>query len=68
MPDMGSDAPPEKSSEERNTTISLKVETKERLKKFGEMGMSYDDLLNRLMDSFEKVHGQGKIGQGGEER
>jgi len=62
MPDISSDVPEEKSplEEKTNTTIALKVETRERLKRFGEMGMSYDDLLNRLMDFFEENHRETK--------
>jgi len=36
------------------TTIQLKKETVERLKKHGEFGQSYDDLLNTLLDKIKK--------------
>ncbi len=32
------------------TTISLKEETKERLRQRGEKGESYDDIIRRLLD------------------
>ena len=32
------------------TTITLEVETKKRLQKYGKMGESYDQLINRILD------------------
>lgn len=40
---------------EGRKTISIDTETWERLKQFGKFGESFDDLLNRLMDTIEKV-------------
>lgn len=35
-------------------TLTITNATYERLKKFGNFGESFDDLLNRLMDNIEK--------------
>jgi len=40
---------------EGRKTISVDIETWERLKSFGKFGESFDDLLNRLMDSIERM-------------
>jgi len=37
------------------TTIQIKVATRERLKRFGHKGESYDDIIDRLMDYFEEL-------------
>lgn len=34
------------------TTISLDVETRDRLKELGNKGETYDDLVNRLIDHY----------------
>lgn len=36
------------------TTILVEPDTRARLKQFGTHGMTYDDILNRLMDQVEK--------------
>ncbi len=36
-------------------TISIGARTWERLKKFGEFGESFDDILNRLMDNMKRT-------------
>lgn len=36
------------------TTIVLKKKTKERLRKLGEKGQSYDYILNKLLDELGK--------------
>lgn len=43
---------------EQNTTIRVAKSTKERLKKRGEMGMSYDDALNYVLDQLEELENQ----------
>ena len=40
---------------ERHTTIRVSTETKNRLKSYGEMGMSYDDVVMELLDRIEEV-------------
>jgi uncharacterized protein (UPF0371 family) len=40
---------------EQKTTIRVAKSTKERLKKRGEMGMSYDDALNHVLDQLEEL-------------
>jgi hypothetical protein len=40
--------------ENDTTTIRVKFKTKRRLDEFGNKGDSYDDLLNRLIDEFER--------------
>ena len=37
------------------TTIQVSKATRDRLKRHGRMGESYDDLLNRIMDFLEKL-------------
>jgi hypothetical protein len=41
--------------ENKFTTITLRESTKERLQKHGNMGESFDELLNRILDQIEKV-------------
>jgi predicted CopG family antitoxin len=41
-------------SDEDLTTIQLKKKTRERLKKEGDKGESYDDVINRILDEKEK--------------
>lgn len=41
-------------STKKVTTIQLRPETKERLKKYGEMGMSYDEVINRILDELDE--------------
>lgn len=36
------------------TVIRLAMKTKERLKRYGQFGESYDDLFNRILDEVEK--------------
>jgi Tfp pilus assembly protein PilO len=43
---------------EQKTTIQVAESTKERLKKRGEMGMSYDDALNHVLDQLEELENQ----------
>lgn len=40
---------------ERKTTIRVAESTKERLKERGEMGMSYDDALNHVLNRLEEL-------------
>lgn len=37
-----------------NTTILIKKETRKRLGNYGTKGMTYDELLNYLMDKIDK--------------
>jgi len=37
-----------------NTTIPITKKTKERLKKYGKMGETWDALLNRILDECKK--------------
>lgn len=37
------------------TTIQVDVETREKLKRFGHKGESYDDIIERLMDYCEEL-------------
>jgi len=37
------------------TTISVSKETHRRLKAIGQMGESYDDVVKRLLDLYEKM-------------
>ena len=36
------------------TTITVDPKVRDRLKKFGNSGMTYNDILTRLMDRFEE--------------
>lgn len=36
------------------TTIQLEEKTRDRLKEFGKKGESYDELLNKILDDYEK--------------
>lgn len=38
------------------TTISVQKKTKERLRKFGSFGETWDEALNRLLDIVEKIN------------
>ena len=38
------------------TTIQVKTETREKLKRFGHKGESYDDIIGRLMDYLEELN------------
>ena len=38
-----------------HTTIRVASDTKDHLKQYGEMGMSYDDVLRELLDRVEKM-------------
>ena len=38
------------------TTIQVKTETREKLKRFGHKGESYDDIIERLMDYLEELN------------
>ena len=38
------------------TTIQVDVETREKLKRFGHKGESYDDIIERLMDYCEELN------------
>jgi len=40
------------------STISVKYETKKRMKVFGSFEENWDTLLNRLVDFFEKNNGK----------
>lgn len=37
------------------TTIRVDESTKDRLKEYGDMGMSYDDVLNHVLDRLEQL-------------
>ncbi len=41
------------------TTISLDTETRDRLKSLGRKGETYDELLNRLIDHYQKAKASG---------
>jgi predicted DNA binding CopG/RHH family protein len=43
---------------EEKTTIRVAESTKERIKERGEMGMSYDDVLNRILDRIDELENQ----------
>jgi len=45
---------------EKHTTIRVSSDTKERLKKYGDMGMSYDDVVQELLDRVEQQGGEVK--------
>jgi len=36
------------------TVVRLAIKTKERLKRYGQFGESYDDLINRILEEIEK--------------
>lgn len=38
------------------TTIQVKNETREKLKRFGHKGESYDNIIERLMDYLEELN------------
>ena len=38
------------------TTIQVKKDTREKLKRFGHKGESYDDIIERLMGYFEELN------------
>jgi hypothetical protein len=38
------------------TTIQVKTETREKLKRFGHKGESYDTIIERLMDYLEELN------------
>jgi len=38
----------------KKTTIWVSVELRERLKQLGKKGDTYEDILNRLLDHYEK--------------
>ncbi len=38
------------------TTIQVKKDTREKLKKFGHKGESYDDIIKRLMEYCEELN------------
>ena len=40
------------------TSIRISEENKERLKEHGDMGMSYDDVLTKILDRFEELEEQ----------
>jgi hypothetical protein len=41
---------------EENTTIALKKSTRDRLKKYGKKGDSWNTLLNELMDEVDMLN------------
>jgi hypothetical protein len=43
------------------TVIRLAVKTKERLRKYGKFGESYDDLINRILEEIEKSNLKNKL-------
>jgi hypothetical protein len=43
-----------KTEKKKMTTISLSFEIKERLNQCGHKGESYDEILTKLIDNFEK--------------
>ena len=40
--------------DEDNTTITIKKKTKERFDKLGNLAMTQDDVLNMLIETYEK--------------
>jgi len=41
--------------EEEYTTIRISKETKQRLEEYGQMNMSYDDVLTAVLDEFDEM-------------
>jgi hypothetical protein len=39
-----------------NTTIALDAKTRDRLRTFGHAGLSYDEILQRMMDELDREH------------
>ena len=46
------------------TTITVDPKVRDRLKKFGNSGMTYNDILTRLMDRFEEEEFTAEIEEG----
>lgn len=42
----------------QKTTIRVDQSTKERLKEHGEMGMSYDDVVNHVLDRLDQLEAE----------
>ena len=42
------------------TTIQIKIETRARLDRLGDRHVSYDEIINRVLDSYEKTEGRKK--------
>lgn len=40
---------------DQKTTIRVSESTKQRLKKHGDMGMSYDDVVNKILDRLQEL-------------
>jgi len=38
------------------TTLSIRKETKERLRKYGSFGESWDQLINKILDEIDRSH------------
>jgi hypothetical protein len=43
------------------TVVRLAIKTRERLKRYGQFGESYDDLINRILDEIEKHNLKNKL-------
>jgi hypothetical protein len=43
------------------TVVRLAIKTKDRLKRYGQFGESYDDLINRILDEIEKHNLKNKL-------
>lgn len=48
------------------TTISLDMETRDRLKSLGRKGETYDELVNRLIDHYLRIEERQGEGSGDE--
>jgi hypothetical protein len=51
-------AKPAHTDEIPKTTITLNVTTRDRLRKMGKFGERWDDMINHLMDEYEKMKKQ----------
>jgi len=47
-------AAPKTHDELSKTTITVSIKTRDRLRKFGKFGERWDDLINHLLDEYEK--------------
>lgn len=43
-------------SEEGDTSIRVKISTREKMRQFGKFGESYDDIINRLIEFYQTKH------------
>lgn len=45
----------------QKTTIRVDQSTKERLREHGEMGMSYDDVVNHVLDRLDQLEAEDSL-------